>query len=808
MTQPSRAAVQDALRQAQMSFNQGNYSAAEPIYKQMVESIPPESEEYALCLHNLGEINEQRGNLTTAIWWQQRLISHNLMTHAGMVNHLFYRMGHIAALYTRAGRPPEANALYQQMNALRPMLTDQLPPGFQPQSEVGNFLKGLFDAQHKKYVSDPVEGEQTRAALTQLAGGPAAQNAQSAGASGAAAYTGQTAAQTPAPNSSPVRTSQSGSYQSQSTSQGQAASNQGPPAGQYQAPATQYQAPANQYQAPPNQYQAPANQYQAPQNQYQAPPSQNVRPSTSSDDDNEVDDPNWTQKLGWNDDEDSLPTVGTKASRPSSANVSRPQAVETNPPPGSRDYGTNDLEQIPTPVKDVKKPATPRGKQQDVSPAFLKKEDNSYNPNYQQELKPAGKPHSSKEPEWEPPRRGKAPKALKPKKFKRDSITTEDDFAPKRRIGQTEADTLDAAPTEMNSNLEGMMTAWTQLSNSKNAPIIFFGVIAFVVIGIFMLPYKGKPYMQFNGMPHYFCTIDGTKALTLSPIDCKIESGKDVQHDAYKFYFGDWRETFFLAFGQLPEKQYWLTDKRTALIDDNGIPFYDTNGSERRLYKAMESISRAVSSYYNTHGNKYPTSGEDLGAADLTYENPYTKQNSVASIQATALGDPTTKAGEKARANIYTLLTTGQNWENEKKLKPGAINCLSALIETSRGPIQAFFMQAGDETGKPIMGSNPGESCYLALEDGKGVYAKSDPLPFAVEGTMRKKIVVVLEEPINSGLAYIIRNAACWLFSFMAFVGAAVYFALPKRSHGKAIAIACIVIFGALTTLYMINNRL
>jgi hypothetical protein len=500
--------------------------------------------------------------------------------------------------------------------------------------------------------------------------------------------------------------------------------------------------------------------------------------------------------------------MGASASGPSSTSVSRPQAVETNNPPVSRDYGTNDLEQIATPGKDVKKPSMPRGKQQDVSPEFLKKEDNSYNPNFQQELKPAGRPSGSREPEWEPPRRGKAPKAVKPKKFKRDSITTEDDFAPKRRIGMTEADTLDAAPTEMNSNLEGLMTAWTQLSNSKNAPIIFIGVIAFVTIGVFMLPYKGKTYAQFNGMPHYFCTVDGTKALTLSLIDCKIESGKDIQRNAYKFYFGDWREAVFLAFGQLLEKQYWLTDKKTALVDDNGIPFYDTSGSERKLYKAMESISRAVSSYYTTHENKYPTSGEDLGAADLTYENPYTKQNSVANIQATALGDPTTKAGEKARTNLYTLVTTGQSWENEKKLKPGAINCLSASIETSRGPIQAFFMQAGDESGKPIMGSNSGESCYIALEDGKGVYAKSDPLPFVVDGTMRKKLVVVLEEPINSGLAYIIRNAACWLFSFMAFVAAAVYFALPRRSPGKAIAIAFIVIFGAMATLYIINNRL
>jgi hypothetical protein len=784
MTQPDRAAVQDALRQAQMSFNQGNYSAAEPIYKQMVESIPPESEEYALCLHNLGEINEQRGNLTTAIWWQQRLISHNLMTHAGMVNHLFYRMGHIAALYTRAGRPSEAGALYQQMNAMRSMLTDQLPPGFQPQSEVGNFLKGLFDAQHKKYVSDPVEGEQTRTALNQVANG---------GGGGGA-------------NEQPAGANQSGSQQGQSISQGQPAANQAPPAGQYQAPANQYQAPAIQYQAPPNQYQAPSNQYQAeaPAEQYQAPPSQSAKTSTQSDDENLDENPEWTQKLGWHDDEDKLPTAGTSASKPSSANIPNAKAAQASTPPASRKAGTNDLDQIPTPSKDSQKQAASRGKQLDVSPAFLKKEDNAY----KQELKAAGMPNSTKDQEWEAPRRGKAPKALKPKKFKRDSITTEEDFAPKRRIGTTEADTLDA-PTEMNSNLEGMMTAWTQLSNSKNGPILIFGVIAFFIVGLFMLPYKGKPISQFNGMPHYYRTVDGTKAITLSLVSCKIDSsGEEAKLFPYKFYFGDWREIIFLAFGQLPEKQYWLTDKKTALIDDSGIPFYDAGGAEPKLYKAMESISRAVSAFYTAHGNKYPTSGEDLGAADLTYGNPYTKQNAVANIQTTAWGDPTTKAGEKARASIYGKLLTGEPWENEKQLKPGAINCLSVQIETSRGPIQAFFIQAGDESGKPIMGANPGECCYFALEDGKGVYAKSDPLPFKVDSTMRKKLVVILEEPISSGMAYIIRNAACWLFSFLAFVAAAAYFALPKRSQGKAIAIGLIVVFRALGFLYTNNNRL
>jgi len=774
MTQPTRAAVQDALRQAQMSFNQGNYSAAEPIYKQMVESIPPESEEYALCLHNLGEINEQRGNLTTAIWWQQRLIAHNLMTHAGMVNHLFYRMGHIAALYTRAGRPSEANALYQQMEALRPSLSEQLPAGFEPQSEVGGFLKGLFDAVHKKYLSDMAEGEQTSAALSQLAAGQAGQNAQSSAAAGAQPYSAQ-----------PGYTTQ-------------------PP---YQAEATQ---PASYQGQPGSNQNQPSHMAEPVQQTGQSFRSQDDYSSTPDGDEEANDNPEWTKKLDAKDlKTESSRNFETNASRPSSTKASRPQSGPAIPPGSTRDYGAPDLNQIPTPAKDAKKPSASRPQQQDLTPGHFKKEDNTYNPGFKQELKAAGKPNAIQQPEFEPPRRGKAPKVIKSKKFKRDTITTEDDFAPKRRIGMTEADSLDAAPTEMNSNMEGLATAWTQLSNSKNAPIIFLGVFVFLIFGVFQLPYKGKPYVQFSGMPKRFRTVDSTKQFALQTLtDCEIDTGKDMQRDAYKFYFGDWRESVFLAFGQLPEKQYWLTDKKTAMVDDNGTTFYDAGGAERKLYAAMESISRAVSQYYVVHDKKYPSSGEDIGAAELTYENPYTKQNSVADIQSTALGDPTTKAGDKARAAIYGKLSIGESWEGEKKLTPGAINCLSAQIMTSRGPIMAFFMQAADDNSKPIMGSNANEYCFFALEDGKPIYTKSEPLPFVQDGTMRKRMVVVLEQPISSGMAYVIRNAVCWLFSFMAFIAAAFFLALPKRSGAKSIAIAFIVIFGVAASMYCINNRL
>jgi hypothetical protein len=197
-------------------------------------------------------------------------------------------------------------------------------------------------------------------------------------AAGAAAYSGQAGIGVPsqAQNSYQGAGSQSGSQQIQSTSQG----NQAPPAGQYQAPATQYQAPANQYQAPPTQYQAPPTQYQVP-------PSQSARPSTTSDDDGVDNEQEWTQKLGWHDDEDRLPGAGTGASKPSSTNIPNTDSAQASAPPPSRDLGTNDLEQIPTPAKDSKKPAASRAKQQDISPAFLKKEDNAYNPNFKQELK-------------------------------------------------------------------------------------------------------------------------------------------------------------------------------------------------------------------------------------------------------------------------------------------------------------------------------------------------------------------------------------------------------------------------------------
>ena len=653
MTQPTRASVQGALRQAQNCFNQGNFSAAEPIYKQMVEAIPPESEEYALCLHNLGEINEQRGNLTTAIWWQSRLLQHDLMQQDGMVNHLYSRMGHIAALYTKAGRPSEANQLYHQMVAVKSRLHPGAPEGFQPQSEIGTFLRGVLDNTHKKHSTDAEETLQTNQALTRL---------QEAAAAGLPPAPPQSLPGRDLPTQSLQTGADFSASQTIQFAQG----------GQQFVGAT----------PPPG---------------FGAPPS--VSPGQPS------------------------------------------QAVT------GKTFNPGELESIASP-----KTSASRG--------------------YQELDQPDSSAAS---------RIGRG-----------------------RRVGIGE---VEEAPTEMDSKLEGLSNAWTAIINNPLAPMGFLAGLCLGLFILFHLPYQGNPDAQFKKMPHNYSTVDGLRTLEINGTnECSVVMDKQKVPFQSKFYFGDLREAVFLALGQLPEKQYWLTDRKTAFVDDKGSTYYVTFGPEPKLGRAMGVISDAVSVFYNSHNLKYPTSVEDMGGGvELQYQNPYNDKIEVADIQSVTVEK--SARGDTARGDFYEQLALGKGWQNERPLTPGAINCAAVQINGPRGPIQAFVIQAGDAEGKPIVGSN-GLSYYKALEDGKPQEMVSSTTPFFTDGTMRKKLIVFCERPIDSTLGFMIHNAACWLFTILAFLSGCVFLSLPKRSGSKVVAMALVVIFGILASVYTISGRL
>src|ERR1700735_879552 len=156
---PDRTQVQAAFQPAQHAFNQGNFDVAEPIYAQYMQLIPPESEEYALCLHNLGEISEQKGNVPNAIWCQTRLLTHGIMKHMSMAPHLLSRMGHLATLYEKTGQNDDAQTVYRQKHDLKDQaaaMEGKAPPP-PITSELTTFLLTLLDNAHRKFSQDPMQ---------------------------------------------------------------------------------------------------------------------------------------------------------------------------------------------------------------------------------------------------------------------------------------------------------------------------------------------------------------------------------------------------------------------------------------------------------------------------------------------------------------------------------------------------------------------------------------------------------------------------------------------------------------------------
>jgi hypothetical protein len=663
MNQPSRAAVQDSLKQAQMSFNQGNFSVAEPIYKQLLDTIPPESEEYALCLHNLGEINEQRGNLTTAIWWQTRLLSHPLMTEESMVHQLFSRMGHIAALYTKAGRPSEATQTYQQMAILQPRLQATAPSGFTPQSEIGTFLRGVLDQAHRKFSNDAAETQLASEALQQMQS-PSAMAASTADEGIPEA----------------LRPFQTHNHLAATESFG---------------------------------------------NQLTGPNARGFDPAQL----------NAIQPPGMNQANQNGATAGGVA---------------------SRGFNPSDLDAIGTPAT---RRAGQTGSQDVPSPS---------------------------------------------------DQTGDTSLRGMRRVGIGE---VEHAPSEMEARMEGLANAWTQISNSKFAGPVFVGVIIAVLAVLFNLPYSGSTTKAFKSMPSEYATIDGSMSIYLRDMNTiEFRTNKEKTDLPYKFYFGDPREAVFLSAGQLPEKQYWLTDTRDqngtalALTDDKGLTYYSSKGPEAQLYLRMKQIADTVAIYYNSHNNAYPSSDTDFTSGEMTYRNPFTSAAETATIQYTAL-DVSTKKGVQALGEFYDNLSQSKGWEKKPQLTPGAIQCCTAALNTSGGPVHVFAIVAGDRQGKPLLGPN-GQAFYIALEEGKPHELVAPPPSFISDGTFRRRLIVILEKPIDANLTFIVHGLPCWLFTVLAFICGCIFVSLPKRAVEKPIAIVFIVLFGLGAVLYTINGRI
>jgi hypothetical protein len=99
------------LRAAQMMFDLGNVAAAEAIFQKVLAEVGDETIEGALCLSNLTDINEAKGNIDAAVDCGIRLLRHTRQNQPPTVEAA--RAEQAADLMNRLGKAGEASELKQ-----------------------------------------------------------------------------------------------------------------------------------------------------------------------------------------------------------------------------------------------------------------------------------------------------------------------------------------------------------------------------------------------------------------------------------------------------------------------------------------------------------------------------------------------------------------------------------------------------------------------------------------------------------------------------------------------------------------------
>ncbi len=174
-------------------------------------------------------------------------------------------------------------------------------------------------------------------------------------------------------------------------------------------------------------------------------------------------------------------------------------------------------------------------------------------------------------------------------------------------------------------------------------------------------------------------------------------------------------------------------------------------GPEIQIANKVEILSQYAGVYYQ-RTRKYPESNTSNGAADLTYQNPYTKKREIPSFHRIVVGKGISASldADGARTKFYDDLLSGGIPKDTPKAHPGEIRCYVVDFLSPRGTIQGFVVQLIGKDGKPINGSRPGTSYVFALEDGKEYKPTQPPqLPFKGDPGFRPVTVWLLMDKLD-----------------------------------------------------------
>jgi len=281
---------------------------------------------------------------------------------------------------------------------------------------------------------------------------------------------------------------------------------------------------------------------------------------------------------------------------------------------------------------------------------------------------------------------------------------------------------------QMVGSLGIQQIAWSLSQLFKNRNNVIATVIGAVVfIGVIVgwactIPMKTQPLEAYLSMPHKFRTTDGDIIIDLPDATrCDLTIAGTKVSAPMACYVGDWRDAWRMALQSFLVRQIYFNLQDQFLVDDEGTTFFPMNGKVVKLVTQAELIADGASDWF-IKAKQYPTEVKEFAhdRAASEFENAFTNSPQLPLVQAITM--PVAANQGQALTSLHSLyagLSNGGSWQNEPPLHPGTINCCSIIFPFPDGAVRAFLIQAGDQSGKPLVGGHPGSHFFLALEEGK-----------------------------------------------------------------------------------------
>jgi hypothetical protein len=330
-------------------------------------------------------------------------------------------------------------------------------------------------------------------------------------------------------------------------------------------------------------------------------------------------------------------------------------------------------------------------------------------------------------------------------------------------------------------------------SSAKAAGVLV--LVAFIVLGGISSLYKLAPRkltadQAFLATQHRYISADSAERFTLlDAATCEFAIGDSKMKTSLRFYLDDWRDAVDMALGRAGQKQFLMYKKDDGVVDQDETKFYLHGGPEIQLANKVEILNQYATIQY-TRTKKYPESGDLNGAADLSYQNPYTKKREVPSFHRLLVGKGIRVSldADEARTKFYIDLLAGGIPKDTPKAHPGEIRCYVVDFLSPRGDIQGFVVQLIGKDGKPVSSAVPRKCFLFALEDGKEYKPCQPPqLPFNGNGGLRPVTVWLLMDKLDPTFMLVLTAGPAIVFTALAFVFLIMAFAIPK-GFGRFVA--------------------